>query len=298
MFDHMKLMKVLCIGNSNTGKTHFLKSIELRLKKSIHINESDSDCMSECNETKFNTKSEDEINREKYRKRAYSVDSTRGVDFFHKYFKINHKLIKIHFWDICGSERFRDVLKVYFCIGDCILYFFNVEDLQSLQDLKCWSEIIEKKWNMDVSDNYKIDKKSDEISKKDDRYKLVIGNVQNEDYRVVSYEKGYKFAKSLGCDYIEFDDTKLATHLICKKIVSNVNKKNMDYYIDTLELTLLNDDSESDGGSYKDKENENRISICNKITNKVLEYTNCCLDRGYIPIFTDDKTDVYELSLS
>lgn len=303
MFEYMNLFKVLCIGNSNTGKSHFLKSIELRLKHSLYSKDFNHnyDSKSNLDYVKFNTKSEEQKEKdkenEKFRQRTYSVDSTRGVDFFHKYFRIDNRIIKIHFWDICGSERFKDVMKVYFCIGDCILYFFNVDDLQSLRDLKCWSDIIDKKWNTEISDEYKIHDKNNEKTK-DNRYKLIVGNVQNENNRVVSYKKGYEFAKSLGCDYIEFNDTKLDTHLICKKIIKNIKKKNdVEYHIDTLEFQLINDASESescsDNGSYPKKE-----SVCNKLTNTILEYTNCCFDRGYLPIFKDDNIDIYDLSIS
>ena len=284
MSGHVTLFKVLCTGNSGTGKSHFLQSIQIRLQNH-----------------KINMEHEDEHQHEHqhemYRKRTYSVDSTYGVDFFHKYFKINNNFIKIHFWDVSGSNRFKDAMKVYFDVGDCVLYFFNVDDIQSLYDLKTWSKLVHKKRIHELLNK-----------NEDNRYKLVIGNIRDEENRVVSYKNGYKFAKSIGCDYIEFRDNKLDTHAICKKIIQNIKNTNINtithmYTTNTCEVTLIDDcysdSSNGDLNTNFTSTTKPLLSFFQKLIYKVLEYANCCFGRNYVSILDYDKEEnIYDLSLS
>lgn len=287
------LFKVICIGDTETGKTHFLESIQKRL-----INETfnkDNNSQPE-NDTHIN------INTlSLYRNITYSVDSTIGVHFMYKLFYIRNKIIKLHFWEICGNPRFTDALNIYLDIGDSVLFFFDVNNLTSMYNIKKWIHTIDSYWNKTMKDS--VDK----------RYKLIIANVRDNNNRIIDYNTGYLFAKSLGFHYMEFHDNKQDTHLICKSILNHVVKFNKtEYYIDDIEIKLLHDDITSGNNTlsfytnskstnvynYNEQINKNIQSLCETLKNNFIYYTYSCIFRKEIDYINFEKEEIYDFSVS
>ena len=111
------LFKIICLGDTRTGKTHFLES----------------------------------MHRLMYCKRnnrpfvpLETIAETIGMQFYHKLFHHEDHRMKIHFWDLSGQNRFREIVQTYFSLGDMVLYFFNVSDMDSFYSVKDWMNKVHK----------------------------------------------------------------------------------------------------------------------------------------------------------
>lgn len=111
------LFKILCLGDTRTGKTHFLESMHR---------------MMQC---------------KRYNRPFIPLESiaeTIGMQFYHKLFHHDDYRMKIHFWDLSGQKRFREIIQTYFSLGDMVLYFFNVTDMNSFYSVKDWMDMVRK----------------------------------------------------------------------------------------------------------------------------------------------------------
>ena len=109
--------KVVLVGNSDSGKTQFLKKIT----KGV-----------------FNERN------------IYSI----GIDKSTLYFKdietnINNKITKEEFniiiYDSAGQERYRSLAKSYFNATDIVIIFYNITNKSSFHDIRKWLDDIKNK---------------------------------------------------------------------------------------------------------------------------------------------------------
>lgn len=105
--------KILCIGDSGTGKSHFLQTIHNRLNA-----------------------------KRKMKPLLNSISETIGIGFCSKVFSIEEKRIKIHFWELCGQKRFSDIIETYFMNGNAILYFCDAERPKTIDTIREWKDKI------------------------------------------------------------------------------------------------------------------------------------------------------------
>ncbi len=140
-----------------------------------------------------------------------SINSSHlGIDLIEYSLKNekNGKIIDIEFRIISGQERNKGITKSIYENIDCFIIIYDVCNEESFKCLKLWNENIKKYSNLK------------------DYLVCIIGNKVSSN-RVVSFEKGKKFAKENNCFYYENDDK---THFenILKQLVPNLKKKKKD----------------------------------------------------------------------
>ena len=99
-----RVVKIVCIGDSNTGKTSIVK--------------------------KFNDKNTD-IDR---------IESTVGVDFTTKLLRVKGKEVKLTIWDTAGQERFRALAPSYYRGAEVLLVVYDVTNRESFDNVSFWLE--------------------------------------------------------------------------------------------------------------------------------------------------------------
>lgn len=110
---------------------------------------------------------------------------TIGVDYKIRNIFRNSKHYKIQIWDTAGQERFRTITSSYYRSVVGIIIVFDIGNIDTFENVKMWiSEC--KKYNSDA-----------EI--------FLVGNKSElPNYlRKISKDNAEKYAKTIGCDYIE-----------------------------------------------------------------------------------------------
>jgi small GTP-binding protein len=113
--------------------------------------------------------------------------NTVGVDFRVKMLEIQGKQLKIQLWDTAGQERFRTLTTSYFRGAHIIFLMYSINSEESFKSLEHWNDEIK----------YHADKNAKTF---------LIANkldLQAEQPRSVSEERGRIFADKLGCEYFE-----------------------------------------------------------------------------------------------
>lgn len=94
------------------------------------------------------------------------------------------KTIKLQIWDTAGQERFRTITSAYYRGADGIIMVYDVTCEDSFKHVNDWL--------MEVN-----------------RYaapttcKLLVGNKNDREDKIISTEKGMEFAESLGMPFME-----------------------------------------------------------------------------------------------
>jgi len=104
--DHDYLLKIVCIGNADSGKsTLVLSAIQ----------------------GKFTSYDD------------YWGGEPIGVDFFIKTIKVDNNIVKMQIWDTAGRERFGAITSSYYRGANIILLMYSVQDYKSYEDIsKFW----------------------------------------------------------------------------------------------------------------------------------------------------------------
>lgn len=107
MFEEIdKLMKLIVIGDSNTGKTQLLAALSKSKKSDVYL-------------------------------------PTIGVDFFYDYFETSSgKVVKLQCWDTAGQERFLSITRSYYYDKNIALLCFSLDDKQTLDHLHGWYDTL------------------------------------------------------------------------------------------------------------------------------------------------------------
>eukprot|EP00164_Ancoracysta_twista_P000013 GFYU01000018.1.p1 GENE.GFYU01000018.1~~GFYU01000018.1.p1 ORF type:complete len:251 (-),score=58.54 GFYU01000018.1:155-796(-) len=113
--------------------------------------------------------------------------STIGVDFKIKTIDIDGKIIKCQLWDTAGQERFGVIVQSYFRGTHACLFVFDVNDPQSLQDIR-------DRWYPNFVKNH---------SKGLRPQCLLVGNKCDQPYTETScYEEAEDMAQELGMPFV------------------------------------------------------------------------------------------------
>jgi small GTP-binding protein len=144
-----KILKIVLIGDKGVGKTSFLK------------------------------KYTDGIFNEKY-------EQTVGSEMKICYYSYNNKIIKIHFCDIAGHEKYRSLINTHCKNMSYIIVLFDVCNEDSFINIRDWMKDIEK-------------------YKKENTQMILVGNKsdQHTDLQKINDDLGYALADELGCQYIK-----------------------------------------------------------------------------------------------
>ena len=99
--DSMDSISIIMVGDSSVGKSTLMKKF---------ISGEFSDCL----------------------------NPTLGIELCKKELNINDKQILYRIWDTCGQERYRSLSKSYFRNADGIMLLFNLNSLDSFENLTGW----------------------------------------------------------------------------------------------------------------------------------------------------------------
>ena len=97
----METISIIMIGDSSVGKSTLMKKF---------VSGEFSDCL----------------------------NPTLGVELCKKELTINDKPILYRIWDTCGQERYRSLCKSYFRNSDGIMLLFNLNSINSFENLSLW----------------------------------------------------------------------------------------------------------------------------------------------------------------
>lgn len=192
--DTSKALKVILIGDSNSGKTSFINKIK---NKNI----------------KYPT-------------------STIGVDFENYKLKYKNEIINSNIWDTAGLERYNQLVSSYYRFIDGAILFFDLNNYGSFQSLEYWlNDII---YFIKGGIIYIIGNKNDleRKVKKKDVIKLIKENYNNYNiyYKEISVKNNIPNVKDVYNEYIinlyrKFCNKKIIIDNSTIKLKYNKNKK-------------------------------------------------------------------------
>jgi small GTP-binding protein len=167
--------KTVCVGDAGVGKTHLMETIRQCLcSKGKNID------------------------------RLSPIHETIGVQFYSKMFVIdNNKRVKIHFWDLSGQKRFREIIELYYIYGDAILLCFDMSNYHSF--LSCYEWIKELK-NTLKDESYRP-------------YIFLLGIRKRKYKRAVNKSMIKEFVKQHRTTYLEFNNTISSAYKICDTVI-------------------------------------------------------------------------------
>ena len=120
MGDKKRVVKILMIGDHNTGKTSIVR--------------------------RYVYKEYDE----------YSVEATIGMDIASKYVRVNDMTFKIQIWDIAGQDRFIGLAPTYYRHAVAAIIAFDVTNSNSLENAKNWKQDVDNKIFLQNGDNIPV----------------------------------------------------------------------------------------------------------------------------------------------
>lgn len=206
--------KTICVGDAGVGKTHFMETINQRLRPGGANNGSLS-----------------------------PIHETIGVEFYSKMFMIDdNKRVKLHFWDLSGQRRFREIIESYYTYGDCILLCFDLSNYHSF--LSCHEWINELKSAL-----------------KDESFRpfiFLLGLYRNKYKRVVDKSMIQEFVTRYHTTYIEFDNTISSAYRICDTVIRTLIQ-NIEYIANHRKRFVMNIDDDE----FTDTDTENKVLITN-----------------------------------
>ena len=79
-----------------------------------------------------------------------SLNNTLGIELYKKEINLNGKTYLYKIWDTCGQERFRSLSKSYFQNANGIMLLFNLNSLESFENLNLWLNAIKECQKEDI----------------------------------------------------------------------------------------------------------------------------------------------------
>ena len=135
-----KDIKIIIVGNSNTGKTSF-------------------------------------VNKYIYNKFAQTYSPTVGTQFSYKIVKINDKLYRVQFWDIAGQDYFQKATGIFCKNAKGIILCCEVNNIQSREDTIKWKQSIQQNIDLEKIPIILIENKCDLLGNDETKYNKDIGEL-------------------------------------------------------------------------------------------------------------------------
>ena len=101
----MSEVKIILVGETNTGKTSIIKSI-----MGLDFNSTES--------------------------------STTGVSYVNKKMKVNDKEYNIAIWDTVGQEKFRSLTKIFLKDSKIVIFVYSITEKKSFEEINFWYETV------------------------------------------------------------------------------------------------------------------------------------------------------------
>jgi len=114
-----------------------------------------------------------------------TVSPTVGASLVTRDVTIDNKTVKMQIWDTAGQERFRAMAPLYYRKANAAIILYDVCDLNSFEASKTWVTELKGKIEAPVL------------------LLLVANKMDLSEERVVSNEKGQKYARSVGALFCE-----------------------------------------------------------------------------------------------
>ena len=220
--------KTVCVGDSGVGKTYFMETIRQCLRS-----------------------------KSKSIKTLEPIHETIGVQFYSKMFVIDdNKRVKIHFWDLSGQKRFREIIELYYIYGDAIIICFDVCNYHSF--LSCHE------WMKEVKHTLK-----DESYRP---YIFLLGIRKKKYKRVVNTSMIQDFIKKYNITYIEFNNTLTSAYKICDIIIRTLIH-NIEYIANHRKRFVMSIDDDEFTDSLNHSETNHLISN-NSFSNLRVSYSS------------------------
>ena len=108
--------------------------------------------------------------------------STLGIELFKKNVKIKNENYMYRIWDTCGQEKFRSLTKSYYQQADGIMLLFDLNNIDSFNNLTLWFNSIEESNCKDIPIVIVGTKCDLECSISDE----LINNLENKDFKNVT----------------------------------------------------------------------------------------------------------------
>jgi len=177
MEKYIGIIKILLIGNTNAGKTSIVKRY-----------------------TTNNFKTE--------------YNFTVGLDFSQKIIEIDNKKIKLLIWDSFGQFRFFPILKNYYRNINVVFYVFDINDIESYNELIKWIEKTYDSIENNV-DKYLIGNKNDI----NDNIDLTLINNLCKKYNLIFYECSAKNGYNINNIFEKITIKQIETNKVKKTLV-------------------------------------------------------------------------------
>ena len=221
--------KTICVGDAGVGKTHLMETIRQCLRS-----------------------------KGKNVDRLSPIHETIGVQFYSKMFVIDdNKRVKIHFWDLSGQRRFREIIEAYYIYGDAILLCFDVSNYHSF--LSC------NEWIKELKDSLK-----DETYRP---YIFLLGLRRKKCKRAVNSSMIQEFVKRHHTTYLEFDNTIPSVYKICDTVIRTLIR-NIEYIANHRKRFVMNIDDDEFTNSPDTKFIISNDSFSNLRDNLRLSYSS------------------------
>jgi len=101
----MSEVKIILVGETNTGKTSIIKSI-----MGLEFNSAEG--------------------------------STTGVSYVNKKMKVNDKEYNLAIWDTVGQEKFRSLTKIFLKDSKIVIFVYSITDKKSFEEINFWYETV------------------------------------------------------------------------------------------------------------------------------------------------------------
>jgi len=121
MSSKANVVKILVIGDHNTGKTSLVRSY-------VYKNSTDD----------------------------YPTEATIGMDIASKHVRVDDMILQVQLWDIAGQDRFIGLAPTYYRHAVAAVVVFDITNAQSLDNAKKWKSDVDDKVFLRNEDNIPV----------------------------------------------------------------------------------------------------------------------------------------------
>lgn len=91
------------------------------------------------------------ISRLMYNEIDHSYSPTVGIDYLTKTIYKNNQMLKLHFWDTAGQEKFKSLMPSYIRYCSVAIIVYDISDSVSFENVKNWAKMVnEESMNIEI----------------------------------------------------------------------------------------------------------------------------------------------------
>lgn len=73
----------------------------------------------------------------------YAPQTTLGIDFFSRTFRVKHHDVHMNIWDTAGSERYKSMMHSYLRDSEIVVFVYDLSDASAMSHVDSWMRVIE-----------------------------------------------------------------------------------------------------------------------------------------------------------